>query len=1070
MSQLTQAVKDTGSNAAVSDPASTQRRRILLVEGDGFTRLVLLLRLRLAGFIVDFTSNGSLGLGKVRTCRPDILLVELKLCGLSGLALIKAARAEAGFGDRPIYVFTHADRMNRATRKELNALSVELLDKKSVTREDLVQIFTGAFLKPQVVVAPDAPILPESPSSAENQAIVPGAIEALVQGVAEQWQVLLVEPEERPVNGEELLSRVSSLASCAEAAGLADLARQARALENLLQLLCKDSQAYSDSILHTIARTVEVMIQMPFDVSAQRKEPRRFKSLLIDESPESNRIMKEALLKACFDVGAFEEPGKARAYLNSNRASVIIANLALPEAHGLSASEVRHLPLHTGTHIVYGPERPAGNIGRDELPLRGARLDKSPVSVAELVLTALNLVQAGTARSSPAVQTATVASMAANPVAGRAAAAVQAAEDGFDLFAIPSSAAPAIEHGAGPQPQAGAHAVNQPTRLNALFASSGIPSQPILRAEEEHGNDTPLMESPRLPAFSPDGFHNDEEHLEAAPLTDGRMELPLTSEEEIQSGDGSVINAGIEPATTEDIAAFQPNSIFAQSHNNHATVAQVALEPEAPNGELMSNHLQAFAEQRAQARCAELEQEVAALRQAFEGLNGGFGEQTSSAPANEDEIKALEEKLNEATTELERAREDQQQIQDELKRKLEEATAANEQHETARQQAEARSAELQHQLAQLRQEKETALNKAAEKAAASSSSNGASAESNSGLPASELEQQVRQGVAALAKATAELAKERGERLRSQQLAADLNGRLQTLHQDFTRTLQSQGEHLARITALEQQHDQSRQALERCTAELEQQEAERRSAEEQLHKAKELNAQLRKDLSFFDQANKKFDGSRQELQLRLAASLNAVKEHEARSQHEKLERQRLAQNLEQTQAELQDQVRKAESLAQELQSTREALQDREARLQKEAAERQRLGEALATLPSGSGDHSDRDLEFSKVQSALQMEQVERKRQESQLARMRQSALDAAHAARSLRNSMRRQIREPVDNLVQSTRSLLELEMGEEHKKLAEAVLQDVLLVQTRLRDPALAQSDTAEQPAPNSNTP
>jgi hypothetical protein len=50
MSQLTQAVKDTGSNAAVSDPASTQRRRILLVEGDGFTRLVLLLRLRLAGF------------------------------------------------------------------------------------------------------------------------------------------------------------------------------------------------------------------------------------------------------------------------------------------------------------------------------------------------------------------------------------------------------------------------------------------------------------------------------------------------------------------------------------------------------------------------------------------------------------------------------------------------------------------------------------------------------------------------------------------------------------------------------------------------------------------------------------------------------------------------------------------------------------------------------------------------------------------------------------------------------------------------------------------------------------
>ena len=81
------------------DPSEPKRKRILLVAGDGFTRLVLLLRLRLAGFAVDFTSNGVLGLGKLRTCHPDILLVELRLCGLSGLELIKAARAETGFGN-----------------------------------------------------------------------------------------------------------------------------------------------------------------------------------------------------------------------------------------------------------------------------------------------------------------------------------------------------------------------------------------------------------------------------------------------------------------------------------------------------------------------------------------------------------------------------------------------------------------------------------------------------------------------------------------------------------------------------------------------------------------------------------------------------------------------------------------------------------------------------------------------------------------------------------------------------------------------------------------------------------
>src|SRR5215472_4433764 len=114
-----------------------KRQRILLVEGDGFTRLVLLLRLRLAGFAVDFTSNGILGIGKLRSCHPDILLVELKLCGMSGLELIKAARAEPTFGDRPVYVFTYANRMNRATRKELEQLGTTVVDKASVTREDL---------------------------------------------------------------------------------------------------------------------------------------------------------------------------------------------------------------------------------------------------------------------------------------------------------------------------------------------------------------------------------------------------------------------------------------------------------------------------------------------------------------------------------------------------------------------------------------------------------------------------------------------------------------------------------------------------------------------------------------------------------------------------------------------------------------------------------------------------------------------------------------------------------------------------------------------------------------------
>jgi hypothetical protein len=477
-------------------------------------------------------------------------------------------------------------------------------------------------------------------------------------------------------------------------------------------------------------------------------------------------------------------------------------------------------------------------------------------------------------------------------------------------------------------------------------------------------------------------------------------------------------------------------------------------------------------EQKAQARCAELEEEVVALRQAFEGLNGNFSEQQTSPEAGK-QLQELEQRLSQSAAELEKQKENQQQAEAELRRQLETANGASQQSEAACKQAEARCAQLEQDLAAIRKAHEELANKASkeQKSGAQLASQGtpsAGAEPWVGAPASELEQLVRQGVAALARATAELAKERGERQRSQQRTAELNGRLQALHEDLTRTLKGQREDLARISALEEQQQQTSQALERCTTDAEQQRAERLLAEEQLQKAKELNAQLRKDLAFFDDANKKFGGARLELQDRLEANLNATRESEARLKQESAERQRIAESLEETRRELQNQTRRREAVEQELQATRDALQEREAKLKNEAAERLRLNQAQDSIQRNLLDGSERDLEFSKVQSALQLEQVERKRQESQLARMRQSAIDSAHAARAVRTGLRRQIREPVDNLVNTARSLLELEMGEEQKKLAEAFLQDVLLVQTRLREPALAQAESQESATPGAS--
>src|ERR1051326_6034851 len=120
-----------GSNRA------SDQKRILVAESDGFTRIVLMLLLRIAGWSVDFASNGTMALQKIRISSPDVLLLEQKLTGLSGVELVKKARREAGFGNRPIYVFTCQDQLSRAALKELKKSVTNIFDKRAVSTQGL---------------------------------------------------------------------------------------------------------------------------------------------------------------------------------------------------------------------------------------------------------------------------------------------------------------------------------------------------------------------------------------------------------------------------------------------------------------------------------------------------------------------------------------------------------------------------------------------------------------------------------------------------------------------------------------------------------------------------------------------------------------------------------------------------------------------------------------------------------------------------------------------------------------------------------------------------------------------
>jgi DNA-binding response OmpR family regulator len=75
--------------------AAPRARRVLIVEDDAKTAASIDMYLRHGGFQTELARSGPDGLAKARSGRPDLVVLDLMLPGLDGLAICKALRAES---------------------------------------------------------------------------------------------------------------------------------------------------------------------------------------------------------------------------------------------------------------------------------------------------------------------------------------------------------------------------------------------------------------------------------------------------------------------------------------------------------------------------------------------------------------------------------------------------------------------------------------------------------------------------------------------------------------------------------------------------------------------------------------------------------------------------------------------------------------------------------------------------------------------------------------------------------------------------------------------------------------
>ena len=120
-------------------PAPATHPRIMVVDDEPIVVTVLGLYLRRAGYQdVVSTSDSLATMQMIRKCRPDLLLIDLNMPGLSGFDILAEIGADCSLADLPVIVVTAScDDGTKARVRDLGAKTVlaKPIDEMDAIRE-----------------------------------------------------------------------------------------------------------------------------------------------------------------------------------------------------------------------------------------------------------------------------------------------------------------------------------------------------------------------------------------------------------------------------------------------------------------------------------------------------------------------------------------------------------------------------------------------------------------------------------------------------------------------------------------------------------------------------------------------------------------------------------------------------------------------------------------------------------------------------------------------------------------------------------------------------------------------
>lgn len=82
-------------------------KKILIIEDDPFISEMYAVKLNQAGFQTELAADGQTGLAKIKTGKPDLILLDIVLPKLDGFEILKKIKADPGLKNLPVLLLTN---------------------------------------------------------------------------------------------------------------------------------------------------------------------------------------------------------------------------------------------------------------------------------------------------------------------------------------------------------------------------------------------------------------------------------------------------------------------------------------------------------------------------------------------------------------------------------------------------------------------------------------------------------------------------------------------------------------------------------------------------------------------------------------------------------------------------------------------------------------------------------------------------------------------------------------------------------------------------------------------------